>query len=261
MALPVHSPWFTVKQLRHDLFQVTEPRCHRMVRANCYLILGSERDILVDSGMGVAPIDQLLTSLSSRPLIVFTTHTHVDHVGGLPELADAEILVHPSEADELRRPGERGLRFPPRPPEQIEALRHAGIELTEYMVDAVPCEDYDLDGYGRPPVRPTRLVSEGDLVDTGDRTFEVLHLPGHSPGSVALWDAQTGSLFAGDAIYDGVIVDTGPGASVSAYLRTMERLRRLPVREVFGGHNGPMVRGRMISVIDGYMASRSGTGT
>jgi glyoxylase-like metal-dependent hydrolase (beta-lactamase superfamily II) len=210
--------------------------------------------------MGVAPIHPLLASLSSRPLTVFATHTHIDHVGGLPELAHAEILVHPLEADELHRAGVKGLRFPPRPLEQIEALRRAGIELPEYMVDAVPHENYDRDAYGRPPVRPTRLVSEGDVIETGDRTFEVLHLPGHSPGSIALWDDHTGSLFAGDVIYDGVLVDTGPGASISAYLPTMERLKRLPVREVFGGHNDPMSRARMISVIDRYMASRSGRG-
>jgi glyoxylase-like metal-dependent hydrolase (beta-lactamase superfamily II) len=88
----------------------------------------------------------------------------------------------------------------------------------------------------------------------------VLHLPGHSPGSIALWDEETGSLFPGDIVYDGVIVDTGPGASLSAYLPTMERLKRLPVREVFGGHNDPMSRDRMVAVIDRYMASRSGRG-
>jgi glyoxylase-like metal-dependent hydrolase (beta-lactamase superfamily II) len=260
MELPVHRPWFTVTQLRDNLFRITEPRCHRMVRANCFLILGSERDILVDSGLGVAPLRPLLASLSPRPLTVFTTHTHSDHVGGLPEFPDAEILVHPLEADVLRRAGVKGLRFPPRPPEQIEALRRSGIELTEYMVDAVPHEGYDLEAYGRAPVTPTRTVSEGDVIETGHRSFEVLHLPGHSPGSIALWDEETGSLFPGDIVYDGVIVDTGPGASLSAYLPTMERLKRLPVREVFGGHNDPMSRDRMVAVIDRYMASRSGRG-
>src|SRR5215475_1954357 len=199
-----------------------------MVRANCYLVLGSERNLLVDSGMGVAPLRPLLASLSSRPLVVFTTHTHIDHIGGHPEFSDLEILVHPLEAAELRKPGTKGLRFPPRPREQVEALRRSGIELTEFMVEAVPHAEYDVHSYGRDPVEPTRLVDEGDVVDLGNRRLEVLHLPGHSPGSIGLWEPQTSSLFTGDVIYDGVIVDSGPGASISAYLPTMERLKRLP---------------------------------
>ena len=260
MTLPVQQSWFQVTRLRPDLYRITEPRCHRLVRANCYLLLGSERDLLVDSGMGVAPLRPILAALSDKPLIVFTTHAHIDHVGGHGELADLEILIHPLEAAELRKPGTRGLRFPRRAPEQVEALRRSGIELTEFMVEAVPSQDYDVDGYGREPVEPTRLVDEGDVIDLGDRRLEVLHLPGHSPGSIAAWEPQTGSLFTGDAIYDGVIVDTGPGASISAYLPTMERLKRLPVQQVYGGHNDPMSRGRMIAVIEHYMASRSGRG-
>ncbi|MCU4179442.1 MBL fold metallo-hydrolase [Bosea sp. BH3] len=260
MELPVALSWFAVTRLRPDLYRITEPCCHRMVRANCFLLLGSERDLLIDTGMGVAPLRPIVASLSSRPLSVFTTHAHADHIGGHPEFADLDIFVHPLEADELRRPGVRGLRFPKRAPEQIESLRRAGIELTEFMVDAVPYPDYDIEGYGRDPVEPTRLVDEGDVVDLGDRRLEVLHVPGHSPGSIALWEEATGSLFTGDALYDGVIVDTGPGASISAYLPTMERLKRLPVTEVFGGHNDTMTRSRMITVIERYMASRSGRG-
>ena len=65
---------------------------------------------------------------------------------------------------------------------------------------------------------------EGDVVETGDREFEVLHLPGHSPGSIALWERSSGSLFSGDAIYDGVIVDNLPGSDVEIYRETMNWL-------------------------------------
>ena len=261
MKLPVQPAWFSVTQLRPGLYRITEPHCRRMVRANCFLVLGAERDLLIDSGMGVAPLRPIIARLSSRPLTVFTTHAHIDHVGSHPEFVGLDILVHPLEADELRRPGTKGLRFPARAPEQIEALRRAGIELPEYMVDAVPYADYDVHGYGRAAVSPTHLVEDGHVVDLGGQRLEVLHLPGHSPGSIGLWDDAAGSLFTGDALYDGVIVDTGPGASIPAYLLTMERLRRIPAAEVFGGHNDPMPRSRMVAVIEGYMASRSGEGT
>ena len=254
--LPVHEPWFEATQLSPDLFQITEPRCHRWVRANCFLILGRERDILIDSGMGVAPLRPVLDRLSSRTRLVFTTHTHIDHVGSHPEFTDCEILVHPAEADELARPGQQGLRFANRSAEQTAALRASGIEPSEFMLEAVPSVGFDLESYRRAPVKPTRLVSEGDVVETGDREFEVLHLPGHSPGSLALWEHSSGSLFSGDAIYNGVIVDNLPGSDVEIYRATMKRLAELPVAQVFGGHNAPMTRTQMLDVVDRYLASR-----
>ena len=255
-SLPVQDPWFAVSQLSPGLFRITEPRCHRWVRANSFLILGRERDILVDSGMGVAALRPILDRLSTRPRLVFTTHAHVDHVGSHPEFADCDILVHPAEADELARPGRQGLRFPKRSAEEIAELRRSGIEPSDFMLEAVPFAGYDLEAYRRAPVKPTRLVSEGDIVETGDREFDVLHLPGHSPGSIALWERSSGSLFSGDAIYDGVIVDNLPGSDAEVYRATMKRLAELPVAQVFGGHNAPMTRTQMLDVIEKYLASR-----
>jgi glyoxylase-like metal-dependent hydrolase (beta-lactamase superfamily II) len=254
--LPVQDPWFEVTQLSPDLFRITEPRCHRWVRANCFLILGEERDILVDSGMGVAALRPIVDRLSSRPRLVFTTHAYIDHVGSHAEFADCEILAHPAELDELTRPGQRGLRFPERSAEEIAALRRSGIEPSEYMIEAVPFVGYDSEAYRRAPVKPTRFVREGDVVETGDRKFEVLHLPGHSPGSVALWEGSSGSLFSGDAIYDGIIVDNLPGSDVQSYRATMKRIAELPASQVFGGHNAPMTRTQTVDVVSRYLASR-----
>ena len=257
MPLPVATSWFSVTEVEDRIFRITEPHCHRLVRANCFLITGGETDILVDSCLGVAALRPLIRSLSTKPLILFTTHTHIDHVGSHPEFSDAEILVHPLEADELRRPGIRGLRFAQRSREQIEALRRAGIELTEFMVDAVPYPDYDVERYGRAGVAPTRLVGEGDVIDTGGHRFEVLHLPGHTAGGIGLWEAGSGLLFSGDVIYDGVLIDTAPTSRVADYIATMQRLKTLPARLVLGGHKDSMNRDRMVEIADRYLASRA----
>jgi glyoxylase-like metal-dependent hydrolase (beta-lactamase superfamily II) len=85
----------------------------------------------------------------------------------------------------------------------------------------------------------------------------VLHLPGHSPGSIGLWEAKTGTLFSGDAVYDGPLLDQLDGSDVSDYIRTMQRLRALPVRVVHGGHDASFGRERLIKLIDTYLSSRS----
>jgi hypothetical protein len=148
-----------VMQLSSDLFRITEPRCHRWVRANCFLILGRERDILVDSGMGIAALRPIIDRLSSRPRLIFTAHAHIDHVGSHPEFADCEILVHQVEAEELARPGQLSLLFPERSAEEVAALRRSGIDPSRFMVEAIPFVGYDPESYQRAPVQPMRKCS------------------------------------------------------------------------------------------------------
>jgi glyoxylase-like metal-dependent hydrolase (beta-lactamase superfamily II) len=100
------------------------------------------------------------------------------------------------------------------------------------------------------------LATEGDVVDLGDRAFEVLHLPGHSPGSIGLWEAKTGTLFSGDAIYDGPLLDEVPGANAATYVATMRRLRDLPVEVVHGGHDPSFGRARLVELVDAYVRRR-----
>jgi glyoxylase-like metal-dependent hydrolase (beta-lactamase superfamily II) len=83
------------------------------------------------------------------------------------------------------------------------------------------------------------------VIDLGDRVFEVLHLPGHSPGSIGLWEARSGILFSGDAIYDGPLLDEIPGSDIAVYRETMRRLQGLPARIVHGGHD-PSFDGRRL---------------
>jgi glyoxylase-like metal-dependent hydrolase (beta-lactamase superfamily II) len=102
----------------------------------------------------------------------------------------------------------------------------------------------------------TRSVDEGDIIDLGDRHFEVLHLPGHSPGSIGLFEAATETLFSGDAIYDGPLLDELPESNIADYVRTMKRLRELPVRVVHAGHDPSFGRERLYELADAYLAQR-----
>ena len=92
--------------------------------------------------------------------------------------------------------------------------------------------------------------------DLGNRSFEVLHLPGHSPGSIGLWEKATGVLFSGDAIYDGPLLDELPGSDIGVYVTTMKRLRSLPVEIVHGGHEPSFGRARLIEIAHAYLARR-----
>ncbi|KAI9021125.1 beta-lactamase-like protein [Hyaloraphidium curvatum] len=259
-GLPVAERWFTSETVAPGIICITEPYCDDLVRANCHLVLGRDANLLVDTGMGVSSMRAAVPELASKPLIIVTTHTHIDHAAGHAEFTSSglrvEVLVHKMEADMLLHPfPAKGLGFD-QFGEQKEVLRAAGFAVDKLLVDAVPSADYDPDSYEYKGVAATRTVDEGDVVDLGDRQFTVLHLPGHSPGSIGLWEAETGILFSGDAIYDGQLIDDIDNCSVPDYLRTMARLRELPVERVFGGHCQSFGRTRMMEIIDAYVASR-----
>jgi glyoxylase-like metal-dependent hydrolase (beta-lactamase superfamily II) len=72
-----------------------------------------------------------------------------------------------------------------------------------------------------------------------------------------LWEDETGTLFSGDCVYEsGVLLDELPESDVADYVRSMERLRELPVRIVHGGHDDSFGRERLLELIDAYVAGR-----
>ncbi len=127
----------------------------------------------------------------------------------------------------------------------------------EALVDALPHRGFDPGSFQTTSTDPTLVIDEGDPIDLGDRHFEILHLPGHSAGSIGLWEARSGTLFSGDAIYDGPLLDELPESDIPTYLETMKRLRELPVEVVHGGHDESFGRNRLIEIADDYISFRS----
>ena len=102
--------------------------------------------------------------------------------------------------------------------------------------------------------QPSRLVDDGDVFDLGDRSLEMMHVPGSSPGGLAIWEEATGSLFTSDMLYDGDHGLAWPPSDPEAYCASLRRLKRLPVGCVYPGHYGTFGRKRMIEVIDEQIA-------
>ena len=228
--------------------RLVEPHVASLLRCNVWHVRGRDRDLVIDSGLGIVPLVSAARHLFERPVLAVATHCHYDHTGGFGEFADRAI--HPIEAEEVSRD-----RPAPLIREELGLPgAFGGYELDDVLVSAVPSEGWDPAGHRQGPAAPTRLIDEGDIVDVGDRAFEVLHLPGHSPGSIGLWEPATGTLFSGDAIYDGPLLDDLPGSDVDQYRSTMRRLLQLPVEVVHGGHDEDFGRDRLIEICRAYLA-------
>lgn len=255
MTLPVVDPWYGTAQLAPNLWLITEPRVHPIFSANMHLVLGRDRDLLIDSGMGVAPLRPVVDSLRpdpAKPLSCLSTHTHVDHIGAVHEFDDR--LVHPIEAEEHASPPPYSLRTDGISQAFRDLFANAGYPaLWPLLIDALPAADYDVDAYTLRGAPATGLVHDGDPVDLGDWQAEVLHLPGHSPGQVGLFHHDSGTLFGADAVYDGPLIYDGPGMDIADYATTLRRIQNLPVQTVHGGHDPAFGKARLDQIIAHYL--------
>jgi len=212
--------WWRVRDAGDGVTWIDEPHVREFYRCNVWHVRGRDRDMLVDSGMGVVSLRQWVPIVTERPLEAVASHTHFDHVGCHFEFPCRSC--HGAEAHLLRAPTRENT--------------FADKYVTDEIFTALPPEPYRSETYAVAAAPATRLLWDGDVVDLGDRRFEVIHTPGHSPGGIALWEAATGILFSGDIVYDGELIEGTSALEQTQYIRSMERLLALPVRVVHGGH-------------------------
>ena len=234
----VVRPWFESTVVASGITRFIEPHVHGFFQANLYRIEGRDFDIQLDFGVGVRSLMEVSPAIG-RPVLALASHAHVDHVGSFHEYG--RRAGHRSEAHTFAEMDDAG------------TLASAFVNIENALTE-LPAADWAMSRYRLVPAPLSEFLDEGDVVDLGSRKFTVLHLPGHSPGSIALLDEHNGDFFSADAIYDEGLVDDIPGADVTTYLRTMQRLAELEVRTVYAGHGAVMDGAQMHRVARDYIA-------
>jgi glyoxylase-like metal-dependent hydrolase (beta-lactamase superfamily II) len=235
--------WFSRTIVDATTTMLSEPFVTDYCRANMWLVRGRDLDMLVDTGMGICALAPEIDITPGKPLLAVATHVHLDHVGSLHEFAwragprvEAEFFATmPDEATYANM----FRNFPG----AVSELPWPGWSSADYAIVPAPLD---------------RLLEEGDVIELGDRSFTVLHLPGHSPGSIGLFDCHDGTLFSGDAIHCGLLVDDMPDSDRTAYCATMRRLIDLPVSIAHGGHADSIDGTRMRKIAMEYLRRNGG---
>jgi hydroxyacylglutathione hydrolase len=193
---PVVPPqdWFHVIRLNSDTYALSEPKYWQ---ANVsYLLLGTRRALLFDTGPGIYSIRDVVRGLTSLPVTVIPSHLHFDHVGRIAEFSDVAII----DLEALRRQVKDGILTEP---------------PTQYLLQS---------GY-RIPV--DHWVKNREVIDLGDRRITVVSTPGHTPESVSLFDPSHRRLFTGDLVNREVSLLNVPGSDLHQALRSLHELARL----------------------------------
>ena len=237
--MKVADQWFELHHFSDGVTLIREPHVLGGSFTNMWHVRGRDKDLLLDTGMGVLSLRKHIAQLTERPITCVASHTHFDHIGGHHEFE--ERLVHAAEADVLASCSD-------------DETVLTGYR--EHCFQALPYADFDIASYTIEPAPATRTVADGDHVDLGNRHFEVMHLPGHSPGAICLWEAATKMLISGDVVTEGPLLDELYHSDVSDYIASLERLRQLPVDAVYPGHYEGFGRDRMVEIIDEYIAGR-----
>jgi glyoxylase-like metal-dependent hydrolase (beta-lactamase superfamily II) len=230
--LPVIHRWFAAEDAGDGVTRLIETHVDPFLESNVWHVRGSERDLIVDAANGIGALRPSIDALDDgRPVIAVVTHAHFDHVGGLHEFEDRRC--HRADA-QMPNPAPLRLMRKDFPDWLIEDYAWYDSPLPQTVaLRGLPYPGFDPAAWTTPAATASSFLAEGDVVDLGDRAFTVLHTPGHTPGSICLWDERDGVLFSGDAIY----VDARLGwEDPAAFGASLERLRDLDARIVHSGH-------------------------
>ena len=239
------DPWFEVYKVVPGVFAIYEP--HQSEETIGYLILGKERALLFDTGMGISDIKKVAAELTRLRITVINSHTHDDHVGGNWQFDN--VLGMDTEFTRSNAKGSR---------------EDAQAEIAPGEICGELPKGFDAKAYATRPWKISRFLHDGDKIDLGGRTIEILSTPGHTPDAISLLDRANGLLFTGDTYYPAPIWLYRPETDFNAYAASIQRLAALApqIKLVLGAHNIPVAQPSVLpEMVKAFAEMRSGKGT
>jgi glyoxylase-like metal-dependent hydrolase (beta-lactamase superfamily II) len=200
-----------------------------------YFLFSNKKCLLIDSGNSEAPKKYILPSLRKNGIdpgdikFLVNTHAHIDHSGGnffIKKISGALIMAHELDVHWIE--------------DHKKQFQDRFQPYKKFYLITKEMEKAYFKDIGR-EVKVDRVLKEGDVVDFEDYTLRVIHTPGHSPGSISLYDEDKKILFTSDAVQGrGPSHQTIPlplYENVKDYLNTLDKLSKLNVQTLFTAHH------------------------
>lgn len=171
------------RKIAEDLYVMTETKS-----VHCYLMIGADKALLFDVGYGYESLMPIIRSITSLPVMVVLSHGDPDHALG--SFHYPEVYIHPLDYGKLLINDNYDMKK--------KAVEYRAGKMPEFL-SFISKEDYynsSLDG-----VR-VKFIKNNEIIDLRGKRIQVIHIPGHSYGCVALLDIEKRRLFTGDMVLD-----------------------------------------------------------
>ena len=204
---------------KEQIYTVTElePGIWRIGNSMVYmdLLVGTHHALLFDTGYGFGSLKDVVRSITDKPLYVVNSHGHVDHACGNEQFGGAYIHQLDMEL----------------------AMEHNGrdMRMAELDTEEVPM-DFDLEAHLSLGTGELKPAGEGFTFDLGGMTMEVIHLPGHTAGSIGLWCPERKLLWVGDAMNCFVWLFLPEAQSLETYIASLHKAAALPFTHMIQSH-------------------------
>ncbi len=223
--------WFTVEKIDKDTYAISEYK--HWEETHCYLLLGTDKALFIDTGLGISNIKEVVESITALPVAAAATHIHWDHIGGHKYFTN--IFVHEMERDWLTD------KFP------------IPLEAVKANLSSRPCDfpaEFNLNDYQIYQGEPNGILHDRDRIDLGNRTVQVIHTPGHSPGHICFYEKDRQYLYSGDLIYKGCLAAFYPTTDPVQFMESVKKVKSLSLKKILPAHHKLDIPVSLINEID-----------
>lgn len=223
--------WFTIEKIDETTFAISEYQ--HWEETHCYLVIGQEKALLIDTGLGITDIGVVTKQLTRLPVVTAATHVHWDHIGGHRHFS--EFMVHEAEKSWISE------QFPVPLAVVKENLLKEACEFPD---------DFFIENYQIFQGQPSVILTDGDIINLGKRKLQVIHTPGHSPGHMCFYDLERKYLFSGDLIYEGCLYAFYPTTNPEDFRDSVKKIKKLEVGKILPGHHRLDIPVKILDEID-----------
>lgn len=222
--IDTNQNWFEVYQLDENTYAIYEP--YQWQEAISYLLIGTEKAMLVDTLQGIGDLKSVVDQLTNLPVIVINTHSHFDHVSGNYQFDTIYGVDNEFSIDNAKG---------------HDHSVNAGNMTADTFWKNVP-KKFSVDTYENKPFEISKFLSDGEIIDIGDRPIEVAFAPGHSPDSLILVDKNNRFMMTGDSFYPAPIYVYSTTSSFLDYAKSVQTMLKYQndVDYLLPGHNETM---------------------
>lgn len=233
--------WYVTYKLNENTYAILAP--YHWQETVSFLMIGTEKALLIDTGMAFGNIKLNVEALTDKPVIVVNTHSHYDHVSNNHHFDTVY-------GRDLAFTAKNATGHP-------KATWQNAIQpsaVSGNLPEGFSYEDYENKGF-----KISKYISDGDVIDLGSRKIEVLTTPGHTPDSMLFFDRAAGLLATGDTFYPSTLWAHRADADFKDYIASAKRMAAMEehVKYILPGHGEIVANPNFLrKLYDAFLAMR-----